>query len=561
MKKNFIFAIFGISLLFMACQEDSYYNDYDMGDENSSILTEAMKLIEDNHDFVSLPDLDKTLKGGSATRSSGSNQSLRYEEEDFIFDWGGADVMKSKLAEVVVAPVKYNKEVALRTITLEGNSRKRETTPLHSMLYMRKMLETGQTHAYILSFAPDRDYINACEENGEELQLYPNPQGSDFSGILFFSTIYGEITHGIRYENGRKCYYIMPRSERNLDFIEQYRSEHCSSHQCDSVHTHIKMSLEFITFISATRSTYSNNSEDYDNLTCSFCGKNVNDCTCVEIIECGVCKKQPCICDEYEEEEQERKCDYCGFPILYCACNNSWGDQGGNSGPNPGGYPSTPNYPPGYDSGGSSGNGGNTNNSTIISDNLLMITTKELVKLDDKDISTLNDIIDKLVKNGSNHQKLFDKLVDSKVQITFQLGDTKDGPATFSRNVISFRDSESITYSSFIEEFIHAVQYNCFYNYNMNPQYGNFELEAKMIIDILCAETGGLCMNKVSQHILSSGQTYAAIYNKWLFLENHSNYLVHYNNLKAHFDYNADGQPDLFMDRHPNVLKYLYGGE
>lgn len=95
MKKKFILAIFGISLLFMACQEDSYYNDYDMGDENSSILTEAMKLIEDNHGFVSLPDLDKTLKGGSATRSSGSNQSLRYEEEDFIFDWGGADVMKA----------------------------------------------------------------------------------------------------------------------------------------------------------------------------------------------------------------------------------------------------------------------------------------------------------------------------------------------------------------------------------------------------------------------------------------------------------------------------------
>lgn len=124
MKKKFILAIFGISLLFMACQEDSYYNDYDMGDKNSSILTEAMKLIEDNHDFVSLPDLDKTLKGGNATRSSGSNQSLRYEEEDFIFDWGEADVMESKLSEVVIAPVRYNKEMALRTITLEGNSRK-----------------------------------------------------------------------------------------------------------------------------------------------------------------------------------------------------------------------------------------------------------------------------------------------------------------------------------------------------------------------------------------------------------------------------------------------------
>ncbi len=346
MKKKFILAIFGISLLFMACQEDSYYNGYDMGGKNSSILTEAMKLIEDNHDFVSLPDLDKTLKGGSATRSSSSNHSLRYEEEDFIFDWGEADVITSKLAEAVIVPVKYNKGIALRSVTLEGNKRRKETTPLYSILYMRKMLKTEQTHAYILSFAPDREYVNACEESGEELQLFPNPQGSNFSGILFFSTIYGEITHGIRYENGRKCYYIMPRSERNRNFIEQYRSEHCCSHQCDSVHTHIKMSLEFVTSISATRSTYSNNSEDYDNLTCSFCGKNVNDCTCVEIVECGVCRRQPCICDENPEveEEEEQRCYYCGFLIEFCQCYNLPGTN--PSGPLGPSNPSGPTIPP-----------------------------------------------------------------------------------------------------------------------------------------------------------------------------------------------------------------------
>ena len=560
MKKKFILAIFGISLLFMACQEDSYYNGYDMGGKNSSILTEAMKLIEDNHDFVSLPDLDKTLKGGSATRSSSSNHSLRYEEEDFIFDWGEADVMTSKVAEVVIAPVKYSKEMALRSITLEGNSRKRETTPLHSILYMRKMLETGQTHAYILSFAPDRDYINACEENGEELQLYPNPQGSNFSGIQFFSTIYGEITHGIRYENGRKCYYILPRSDRNREFIEKYRNGDYCDHECDSTHTHVKMSLEFITATAATRSTYSNNSEDNGGLLCSICNKNVYECTCVEIVECGVCRKQPCICDEYIEEEEER-CPYCMCLVEYCGCNDTWGDQGGTSGPNPGGYPPTPSYPPGYKPGTGSGSGGTTDSSISISDSLSRITTKELVKLNEKDVSSLNDIIDQLIENGGNHQKLFNKLVESKAQITFQLGDTKDGPAIFDKNILVFKCSDAITYENFIEEFVHAVQYNCFYNYNMNPQYGNYELEAKMVCDILCAEAGSGCMSKVSQYVLPSGRGYATIYDKWVFLGNYSNYQVHYNNLKAHFDYSNDGQPDFFIGIYPKILKFLYGGE
>lgn len=502
MKKKFILAIFGISLLFMACQEDSYYNDYDMGGKNSSILTEAMKLIEDNHDFVSLPDLDKTLKGGSATRSSGSNQSLRYEEENFIFDWGEADVITSKLAEAVIVPVKYNKGIALRSVTLEGNKRRKETTPLYSILYMRKMLKTEQTHAHILSFAPDREYVNACEESGEELQLFPNPQGSNFSGILFFSTIYGEITHGIRYENGRKCYYIMPRSERNRDFIEQYRHEHDCTHKCDSAHTHIKMSLEFVTSISATRSTYSNNSEDYNNLTCSFCGKNVNDCTCVEIVECGVCKKQPCIC--YIEDEEEQKCNYCGFPIGYCHCNNSGGNQGSTSGPNPGGY--QPNYPPsnppGGNSGGSSGNGG----ATLVSPSEAVLQLGKIsATITGTNIERLNSSIDFFIKNPYC-KKIYELLSEKNPNITFTIepiildGEKVVAAFLYKQNKIIFYDAACINEQYLREELLHAAQYHCFDNKGrFETAKGNIELEVKMIKDMISHLTYNCCNTCLTQ--------------------------------------------------------------
>ena len=569
MKKKFILAIFGISLLFMACQEDSYYNGYDMGGKNSSILTEAMKLIEDNHDFVSLPDLDKTLKGGSATRSSSSNHSLRYEEEDFIFDWGEADVMTSKVAEVVIAPVKYSKEMALRSITLEGNSRKRETTPLHSILYMRKMLETGQTHAYILSFAPDRDYINACEENGEELQLYPNPQGSNFSGIQFFSTIYGEITHGIRYENGRKCYYILPRSDRNREFIEKYRNGDYCDHECDSTHTHVKMSLEFITATAATRSTYSNNSEDNGGLLCSICNKNVYECTCVEIVECGVCRKQPCICDEYIEEEEER-CPYCMCLVEYCGCNDTWGDQGGTSGPNPGGYPPTPSYPPGYKPGTGSGSGGTT-----------VVTPSDIVEQLGNTNSTFTTVgIEKLnnvMKTFSDNifsGIIYKLLSGSTPNITFSIEQRYDkngnpiiaGFLNESNKIIFFSEA-SISFDNIVEEILHAAQYHCFSEKDrFLTSLGNIELEAKMIKDMIDHLTDGCCDTCLQFYYSSDYNELVNRYMDWLYGEvdepkDYSNYSYWYNLLLPGFTYpgypvDVSDKSHMLLDRfHEELIK------
>lgn len=565
MKKKFILAIFGISLLFTACQEETYFNEYCGDDSSSSILTEAMKLIGDNYDHVTLPDLGKTLGGNTATRGRGGKKhSISLGDEDFTFDWNNAEIISSSKAEAAIVPVKQNKEIALQSVVAKGNLHREETTPLHSILYVRKFLNDGKSYAHILSFAPDRDYANACEERGEEMQLYPNPQGSNYSGILFVSTIYGEISHGIRYENGRMYHYILPRSEKNRDFIEKYRNEHAECHEhCDSAHT--RMSMNFITVNSATRSTYSTRSEygggSSSGYNCSICGKDVYDCTCVEIVACGVCKKDPCVCYDDIEQEEEERCVYCGFQKEYCHCyNDSWQDDYGNShGPNPGNpYPNNP----GHNSGGNSGNDGNTNESTAINENLSKITNAELVKLDSEDVAILNDVIDQLIKKSDSHSKLFDWLVAGKVKITFQLGEINT-PAQFYRNTITFKNSQDITCNSLIEELVHAVQYNCCYNKDMNNTYSDYELEAKMVCDILCGETEEACGSMTLLNMYPDGrEMYASQFVLWCRSGDYSNYMYYYNAFKPYFDYNMeDTIPSVFKNTPPKVLEELYGNK
>ena len=420
---------------------------------------------------------------------------------------------------------------------------------------MRKMLKTEQTHAHILSFAPDREYVNACEESGEELQLFPNPQGSNFSGILFFSTIYGEITHGIRYENGRKCYYIMPRSERNRNFIEQYRSEHCSSHQCDSVHTHIKMSLEFVTSISATRSTYSNNSEDYNNLTCSFCGKNVNDCTCVEIVECGVCKKQPCIC--YIEDEEEQKCNYCGFPIGYCHCNNSGGNQGSTSGPNPGGY--QPNYPPsnppGGNSGGSSGNDGNSNQSQELTPTEIFIEIgKANATMTKEDLIKLQESIHKWYNTNDYNKSILNKLMEVNPNVTFGINPEVNIAKFYpDDNLLVFYSTDEFTYPNIGEELIHLTQYHVFYHNASNTKRG--ELEGKAIYDIISVWTNTGYPLNASYH----GNGMSADYINWIMDKNYEDYDEKFEEWIKYYTYGGSYSGDSFeykmFDWFKNLLK------
>ena len=326
--------------------------------------------------------------------------------------------------------------------------------------------------------------------------------------------------------------------------------------------------MSFITVSGATRSTYSTRSEytgggssGGSGYTCSFCGKDVYDCTCVEIVACGVCKKDPCVCYENMEPEEEERCDYCGFLKEHCHCyNDSWQDDYGNShGPNPGNpYPNNP----GHNSGGNSGNDGNTNESTTINENLSKITNAELVKLDSKDIATLNDAIDQLIKKSDSHSKLFDWLVDGKAKITFQLGEIKS-PAQFYKNTITFKNSQTITDYNLIEELVHAVQYNCCYNKNMNNTYSDYELEAKMVCDILCGGTEEACPSKTIFNMLPEGQEkYNSQFELWCRSGDYSNYKDYYDAFKPYFDYNMeDDEPSVYLDIEPEVLKQLYGNE
>lgn len=540
MKKKFILAIFGISLLFMACQEDSYYNDYDMGDENSSILTETMKLIDDNYTNVTLPDLGKTLGGNTTTRGLGGKKySMSLDDEAFTFDWSNAEIISSSKAEAVIVPVKQNRGVALQSVVAKGNVSREETTPLYSILYVRKFLDDGKSYAHILSFAPDRDYANTCEERGEEMQLYPNPQGSNYSGILFVSTIYGEISHGIRYENGRMCHYILPRSERNRDFIEKYRSGHAECHEhCDSTHMHTRMSMNFITFNSATRSTYSTQSENGSGYNCSICGKDVYDCTCVEIVACGVCKQDPCVCYDGIEGEQEDRCAYCAFPKEACTCTIWPPDFSGGSNNNGG--------TTGGSSSGNNGSSGNTSGDTSIT------TSPFLTNIGKWDPSfnlvaklTLNKLIptwyNKNIFNQSMYRLFFNN-INVYGKLTFKI-DPNINVGTYSAKTISiaFINSSSICYNIFAEEFIHATQHNSFYHSDMAAMGKRAELEAKIMIDLIAYLSGEIRdFYVLTQNLEDSTGLVQDDYIEWIEGNNYSNYSEKFDEWLNYFKYRGE---------------------
>lgn len=567
MKKKFILSIFGASLLFVACQEDTYFDEYYVDDSNSSILTETMKLIGDNYDHVTLPDWEKTLGGSTATRGrSGQKHSMSLGDEDFTFDWNNADIISSSKAEAAIVPVKQKKEMALQSVVAKGNLHREETTPLHSILYVRKFLSDGKSYAHILSFAPDRDYANACEERGEEMQLYPNPQGSNYSGILFVSTIYGEISHGIRYENGRMCHYILPRSEKNRDFIERYRSEHSECHgteHCDSAHTHTKMSMSFITISGATRSTYSTRSEytgggssGGSSYTCSFCGKDAYDCICVEVVACGVCKKDPCVCYDNIEPEEE-KCGYCWHPKEYCRCNESHpGESGGGGsshGPNPGNpYPNNP----GHNSG---GNSGNDENITVTPNSLLKSIGIIKSTITGSDLATLNKCM--LEYNNIIYYEELYKLLSAKspnVYFTIEekLKNGKPIEAGFVRadNTIYFFSSDKIKEGYLAEELLHATQFHSFYGSTMGDYaVGNIELEVKMIRDVVNRLTGNPYCH--SSEFITDGQL-STDYEMWLIEGNYTNYSEWYDSLLPQFKY-LEAETDTNKVAHP-MLDWLY---
>lgn len=563
MKKKFILAIFGISLLFTACQEETYFNEYCVDDSNSSILTETMKLIGDNYDHVTLPDWEKTLGGNTATRGRGSKKhSMSLEDEDFTFDWNNAEIISSSKAEAAIVPVKQNKEIALQSVVAKGNLHREETTPLHSFLYVRKFLNDGKSYAHILSFAPDRDYANACEERSEEMQLYPNPQGSNYSGILFVSNIYGEISHGIRYENGRMCHYILPRSEKNRDFIERYRSEHSECHgteHCDSAHT--RMSINFITVSSATRSTYSTRSEygggssgssSGSGYNCSFCGKDVYDCTCVEIVACGVCKKDPCVCYENMEPEEEEKCVYCGFLKEYCQCyNDSWQDDYGNSHePNPGNpYPNNP----GHNSGGNSGND-EDNNQELTPTEIFNKIGKVDATMTSENLIKLQESIHKWYNTNDYNKSILNKLMEINPNVTFGIN-SKVNVAKFypTDNLLVFYSADVFTYDNIGEELIHLTQYYVFYHNTSNTKRG--ELEGKAIYDIISVWTNTGYPLHASYH----GNGMSADYINWIIDKNYDDYDEKFEKWIQHYTYGGSYSGDSFeykmFDWFKNLLK------
>lgn len=85
-----------------------------------------------------------------------------------------------------------------------------------------------------------------------------------------------------------------------------------------------------------------------------------------------------------------------------------------------------------------------------------------------------------------DYTKLLNKLVNKNIKIKFSVDENSPYPAFFKTgtNEIVFNSTSAILWQNFIEELVHAVQYDIYGN-AMISAIKNFEFEAKAFIDLV----------------------------------------------------------------------------
>lgn len=99
--------------------------------------------------------------------------------------------------------------------------------------------------------------------------------------------------------------------------------------------------------------------------------------------------------------------------------------------------------------------------------------------------SKLEHVIELFDIMPSDYKKLLQKLLNKNIQIIFKMNPQSPYSAFFKTgsNTIEFSSISGISWGYFIEEFVHAVQYE-YYGDPMISALKNFEFEAKVFIDI-----------------------------------------------------------------------------
>ena len=210
----------------------------------------------------------------------------------------------------------------------------------------------------IMTYIPDnkfsRDSLNNVGQLGYRLE------DSKFSGIRLVSTLDGIFLYGDKYDEGQHLFHFLPTKIYRDTALQDSIQTDSYNQRSSTKHIYFKLFSEKRK-LTTRATTYT--TREGGGLTCSFCGKSVDECTCVTITppkvycpRCGMeskyclcckrCKNYPCICCKSCLHYPCVCCKVCNhYPCICCkvchhypcTCSSSGG--GGGINPNPGENP------------------------------------------------------------------------------------------------------------------------------------------------------------------------------------------------------------------------------
>lgn len=269
---------------------------------NSDILSRAKLIMHNYENTFSLPNILKR----SDTITSRSID-LHYAI-DAIPIWDEVWEEENGEENILFVPLQNSKELYSRIVVKEGNIGSNYFSKSFSRLLVRT--KHGHTLAHVITYLPERHYAKNYWKALQTIGYHP--EEANFHGTIIISELDGTLKHGIIYKNGVPIIRFTQSHQPNST-ISQPNDEHCQHNHYNEQNRKIyeilgikktkpRILLDFYNGETTTLS-YSRGNEN-DDLTCSFCGKSVDDCNCVTC------------------EGEYIRCPNCGIPNIFCVCTS-----------------------------------------------------------------------------------------------------------------------------------------------------------------------------------------------------------------------------------------------
>lgn len=334
------------------------------GIENAPLIVKRAKALVEGAPAFSLLDMHRAE--GDTLPSARKRTAGGFE-----VDWEDFRLVVDRDCQMAVFPIRgTSHRTAFTALTMGGCTHKR-MNHVTSKLLVRQNGD-GTLTGVVLTYIYDEDYNR--KHGGELSSLCYSFKDTHFTGYFITSRLDGTMLLGRRIEGGKEVFSFRRRPA--------YAPKAAAASGAD-VHLFLHLDVEV-----AVKRTSVLDFEYDPSMKCSFCGKGMEECTCLEIVVCQKCKQRvvdgKCGCPKEEEDKDQDKiiCPICNGVIndlgqcrccplcrmLPCRCGSFTGGTspgGGNSGGNNSGGNNSGGgggvRPPG---GGGNNSGGNNSGGT-----------------------------------------------------------------------------------------------------------------------------------------------------------------------------------------------------